>query len=75
MARTALSRPLSKREAAVFRESLAKFQAYFGSRPESARELLAVGESNVDTTLAPDELADWTMVASEFLNLDEFLTK
>jgi hypothetical protein len=75
MARTILSRPLSPREAAVFQESLVEFHAYFGPHPESAREFLAVGESPGDADLAPAELADWTMVASQFLNLDEFLTK
>jgi len=37
--------------------------------------VLKVGESPVDATLPPAELASWTVVASQFLNLDEFLTK
>jgi hypothetical protein len=75
MARIALGRPLAPREAAVFRKSLDEFHASFGPNPDAAREMLAVGESPVDPTLAPGELAVWTMVASQFLNLDEFLTK
>jgi mono/diheme cytochrome c family protein len=75
MARTALGRTLDPREEAVFQRSMDEFRAYFGPHPEAAREILAVGESPVDATLAPGELAEWTMVASQFLNLDEFLTK
>ncbi len=75
MARIALGRPLAPREGAVFRKSLDDFSAYFGPNPEAARKVLAVGESPLDETLPPGELAEWTMVASQFLNLDEFLTK
>ncbi|HMD60431.1 MAG TPA: DUF1553 domain-containing protein, partial [Opitutaceae bacterium] len=75
MARATLGRLLSPRESAVFQKSLVEFHAYFGPHPESAREILAVGESPADADLAPAELAEWTMVASQFLNLDEFLTK
>ena len=34
-----------------------------------------MGESPADPALAVNELAQWTLVASQFLNLDEFLTK
>jgi hypothetical protein len=75
MARATLGRPLKPREAAIIQKSMDEFRAFFGPNPEAAREVLAVGESPVDATLAPAELAEWTMVASQFLNLDEFLTK
>jgi hypothetical protein len=42
---------------------------------DEAKALLAVGESPADPALAVHELAQWTLVASQFLNLDEFLTK
>jgi len=75
IARTTLCRELNPREAAVFRRSMDDFHAYFGTNPDAARETLTVGESRVDAALAPAELAEWTLVASQFLNLDEFLTK
>jgi hypothetical protein len=75
MARTTLCRGLTPREVAVFQRSMGEFRADLGSNPQAAREILAVGESPVDSTLPPVELAEWTMVASQFLNLDEFLTK
>jgi hypothetical protein len=37
--------------------------------------LLQVGDSPSDSSLVPAEIAPWTMIASQFLNLDEFLTK
>ena len=46
--------------------------AYTGA---AVAALLTVGESPVDPALAPAEVAAWTLVASQFLNLDEFLTK
>ena len=43
--------------------------------PNAAQELLAVGESPLNETLDPAELAAWTAVASAVLNLDETVTK
>jgi hypothetical protein len=42
---------------------------------ESARRLIAVGESKPDGKLNASELAAWTMVANLILNLDEVLNK
>jgi hypothetical protein len=42
---------------------------------ESARQLIAVGESKPDVKLNASELAAWTMVANLILNLDEVLNK
>ncbi|MCA9174175.1 MAG: DUF1553 domain-containing protein, partial [Planctomycetales bacterium] len=55
----------------VFRESLEKFR----SKPESAAQLNAVGESKPDSELDACELAAWSMVGNLVLNLDETLTK
>ncbi len=75
LARTTLSRPLVAREKAIFAKGAEKFHAEFAGDEEAARAALAVGESPVDPAINPIELAQWTMVASQFLNLDEFLTK
>jgi hypothetical protein len=37
--------------------------------------LLAIGDSPVDRTLPPAELASWMLVANQFFNLDESLNK
>jgi mono/diheme cytochrome c family protein len=75
LARTTLARPLVERERSVLAKNVEKFRARFSSDAEAAKSLLTVGASPVDSTLNPSELAQWTMVASQFLNLDEFLTK
>jgi hypothetical protein len=43
--------------------------------PAEARALLTVGETPIGNNLDPVELAQWTLVSSQFFNLDEFLTK
>lgn len=75
LARTTLGRKLEQREAAALAPSIDKFQAKFAGDAEGAKALLAVGESPVDASVPPAELATWTVVASQFLNLDEFMTK
>ena len=75
LARTTLSRALEPRETALLAKADEKFRAHFATDLEAAKEILRVGDSPADATIAPAELAEWTMVASQFLNLDEFLTK
>ena len=75
LARTTLGRSLEKRETRVLQEGLEKFRARFAADLEGAKALLAVGEAKPDETLAPAELSAWALVASQFLNLDEFLNK
>jgi hypothetical protein len=75
LARTTLGRPLAPRETRLLASSLEKFHSQLASDAAAAKELLAVGDSPADASIAPAELAEWTMLASQFLNLDEFLTK
>lgn len=75
LARTTLGRPLVEREKTVLARNAEKFRARFATDEEAARAVLAAGDSPVDPAIDPIELAQWTMVASQFLNLDEFLTK
>ena len=77
LARTTLARPLVKTETATLRRSAETFAAAFG-RPEGAAQaeaVLAVGATRSDAKLPAAEVATWTLVASQFLNLDEFLNK
>jgi mono/diheme cytochrome c family protein len=75
MARRLLCRPLRPEETKVVRDNLSELLAFYQAHPEDARKLLTVGEDPVDPALAPPELAAWTMVANELLNLDEVLNK
>ena len=75
LARATIARPLAARESAVLLKSAEAFRAKFAAAEPDAKALLAIGEAPPDPALAPAELAAWAMVASQFLNLDEFLTK
>ena len=71
----ALARPLEAREKAVVERSYRAFLSHYDAKPEEAKKLLAMGESPHDGKLSAQELAAWTMVASQVLNLDEALNK
>jgi len=77
LARTTLARPLQASERAVLQRSREIFRTRLGTEDaaDDVAELLSVGESPVDASLPAAEVAEWTLVASQFLNLDEFLTK
>ena len=75
LARTTLARPLEKNETAILTKTAETFRAKFAGGEDGAKAILAVGESPADPALSVNELAQWTVVASQFLNLDEFLTK
>ncbi|MEQ8784857.1 MAG: DUF1553 domain-containing protein [Pirellulaceae bacterium] len=70
-----LGRGAEKRELAVLLADQKEFLAYYESKTDDAEALVSVGESKVDKTLDAAELAAWTMVASEVMNLDEALNK
>jgi hypothetical protein len=61
--------------AAVLQASLKQMQEHYSADPKAARALVEVGESKRDTSIPEPELAAWTMVASEMLNLDATVTK
>ncbi|MES2695184.1 MAG: DUF1553 domain-containing protein [Verrucomicrobiota bacterium] len=77
LAKVTLARPVAEKEVTILKRGLDTFQSKFGGEAsaEDVKALLAVGESKPDAALKPAEIAAWTMVASQFLNLDEFLTK
>jgi hypothetical protein len=61
--------------AAVLENSLVQMQKHYAADPKAAQELVGVGEKKRDGSIPATELAAWTMVASEMLNLDETVTK
>ena len=75
LARATIARPLAAREAKVLLGAAETFRTKFAADADSVKALLASGESKPDESLAAAEIAQWTLVASQFLNLDEFLTK
>jgi hypothetical protein len=70
-----LARPLYPGERAALRKMEQHFLTNYEHDPADARALLAVGDSKADSRIPPADLAAWTLVASEILNLDESLTK
>ncbi|MGP8269379.1 MAG: DUF1553 domain-containing protein [Terracidiphilus sp.] len=70
-----LSHDPPPRMATVLNNSLAQMTKHYEADPGAAQKLVAVGESKSDPSIPAPELAAWTMVASEMLNLDETVTK
>jgi mono/diheme cytochrome c family protein/cytochrome c553 len=70
-----LGRALAPAERGVVRRTHAAALSTYRQDPAAAAKLLAVGDSPVDASLPAAELAAWTIVASQILNLDESLTK
>jgi Protein of unknown function (DUF1553)/Protein of unknown function (DUF1549)/Planctomycete cytochrome C/Concanavalin A-like lectin/glucanases superfamily len=70
-----LSRDPSPQMASVLEQSLKQMQQHYTADPEAAHDLVSVGEKPHDPAIPPPELAAWTMVVSEVLNLDETLNK
>ena len=54
---------------------LGENRKHYASKPDDAKQLLAVGEAPKPEDLDPAELAAWTLVCSTVLNLDEALSK
>jgi hypothetical protein len=75
MARALLGRRLADEEAKVIRTTFDKALAAYQQQPEVAAKLLSVGASPAEARVPAPELAAWTLVASQIMNLDEALTK
>ena len=70
-----LSHDPSPQMESVLQQSLNQMEQHYKADPAAARDLIAVGEKPRDPAIPPPELAAWTMVVSEVLNLDETLNK
>ena len=75
MARATISRALSSTETPAFTKSLGTFREHFNTQAADVTALLTTGESPADASLNAAEIAAWTMVANQFLNLDEYVNK
>jgi hypothetical protein len=70
-----LARELETDEKQLATRTLDQALEQFKAAPEDAAKLIGVGEKPADASLPATELAAWTLVASQILNLDETLTK
>jgi hypothetical protein len=75
MSQTLLSHPASPKMTSTLQRSYQDMRKHYSADGRAANQLLAVGETPRDTKIPAPELAAWTMVASEMLNLDETLNK
>jgi uncharacterized protein DUF1553 len=70
-----LSRVPPPQMAEVLENSLGEMQKRYAANSKDARALVSIGEKERGSSVPMSELAAWTMVASEMLNLDETLNK
>jgi mono/diheme cytochrome c family protein len=70
-----LCRKLSNNEKPIVEETLRDLLNEFKAKPDGAKKLLTTGEYKSDPKLDTSELAAWTMLCNQLLNLDEVLNK
>jgi hypothetical protein len=73
--RALLARTPDETEMPILQRSFEAISQRYQADPAAARELIAVGETPPAEGLAAPELATWTVLASQVLNLDETITK
>ena len=75
LARTLISRPLAAHETTGLTHALETYSSHYRAHPADAADLLTTGAAPADPDLDPVEIATWTLVANQVLNLDETLVK
>jgi hypothetical protein len=75
IAKRLLARSLRAEELTIITDGLKALRAHYKAKPDEAKKLIAFGESKADPKLDASELAAWTMLANQLLNLDEVLNK
>jgi len=62
-------------ESEILLASKSEYKKRFASDLDAAEALVAFGESPVEGSVSPAELASWTLVCSTLMNLDETVSK
>jgi hypothetical protein len=70
-----LSRPWKSSEVIVLTSVLDDLKVYYKSHKADAEKLIAYGETPAPRDLPVEDLAAWTMLCNQVLNLDEVLVK
>lgn len=70
-----LARPFTGEERTVVRRNLDQYLDFYRQHNDEALKLLGVGESEAPSVGSKSELAAWTLVANQLMNLDEVLNK
>ena len=75
IAQRTVCRVFKQTETTIVKEDYNAFFDYYRDNPEQAKKLLVVGQTKSDKSFDTAELASWTMVCNQLLNLDEVLNK
>jgi hypothetical protein len=70
-----LSRTLDSGERMIVKSSFDDLLTEFRTQPDEAKKVIATGEFPANEQLDGSELAAWTVIASQVLNLDEAITR
>ena len=70
-----LNRKLKAAEREIVSQSYTELSKYYKSKPVDAKKLIKVGEKTANAKIDVPELAAWTMICNQLLNLDEVLNK
>ncbi len=70
-----LGRVLDSDERSIVKTTFDAAEKYYTGKPEDARLAIAVGETKPPEDIPAVELAAWTLVAGQLINLDETLTR
>lgn len=70
-----LSRELSEQESGILLTDYREYLSYYQANPEDAQKVISIGETKLAPELSPQQVAAWTLVANQILNLDEALNK
>jgi hypothetical protein len=68
-------RALESDERSIVKTTFDAAEKYYTGKPEDARLAIAVGETKPPEDIPAVELAAWTLVAGQLINLDETLTR
>jgi len=69
------ARQPNSKELSIIQTSLENMKKEYSAQAKNAEELISLGEAATDTSIDKIELAAWTMLANQLLNLDEVITK
>jgi hypothetical protein len=75
LAERVLARPFRSPELTILTQSYQDLLAHYQAQPADAQALITVGDSKPSPSLNPSQLAAWTMVCNQVMNLDEALNK
>jgi hypothetical protein len=75
IARRLLARSLRNEEREIIQNTLTELKEHYAASKEDAEALLKVGEAPITVKTEPVQLAAYTMVVNQMMNLDEVLNK